>query len=416
MKKTTIFRFLKATQLLSASLLLLLCSCSEDQSFSKTEELSAQYTEKSAKNNKTSGPATLSTGLTITTGMTVSQINAVIASATAGQTISVQPGTYTINAKINMKAGVSLANISTSPIFTAVATGGNLYEMSYTSAINNCTFTGITFWNIRFKMTDASSVKFVSCVFDYGKRLAGTDKKHLSDAYLHFIRVTNPYVNNCTFSRRVGNSGRGIYNVNSTNSIFSNNFFGNGGTTGYFTTSINDNSVGTQITGNTVKRIESWVNDLETDHGMYIHSFNNLTITGNTISGWPANSSGGAIKVRNGEIALISNNTLTTSGIMMYVYDSPTHPFLNDIVVSNNNITIASPVNDIYHGIGYWRNTLNGSEYSIRIENNQLPNGTIKVDFSTLDFDAFNSNGGGVFNNDKNLMYLLAGVANSGNY
>ncbi len=94
-----------------------------------------------------------------------------------------------------------------------------------------------------------------------------------------------------------------------------------------------------------------------------------------------------------------------------------TQEYLKNVLVSGNTINLAGPpANNIYNGIGYWRNTTSGSEYSIRIENNILPNGTIKTDFSSLVVSNFNANSGGVYNNDKGAMYLKSGINNSGNY
>lgn len=355
--------------------------------------------------------------LTIETGMTLAQMNAVIAAANSGQTVYVQPGTYIITGKLTMKNGITLRPVSGTPVFDATANTAQLLEMAYTTDISNCKLIGISYKNIRYKVTDASNVFFNNCIFDYGVRKSGTDKTYLSDAYIHFIRVNQGEIKYCTFSRRVNKSGRGIYNTGSTGIQITNNTFGNGGTTGYFVTAINDNSTNSYISANTIKRIASWVNVAQTDHGIYTHSFYNMQIVGNNISGWPANEAGGAVKARNGEGLTISNNTFNNSGVMLYTYDHATQPYLKNVVVSGNTINLAgSPVNDLYHGIGYWRNTTSGSEYSIRIVDNILPNGTIKADFSSLVVSNFNANSGGVFNNDKGAMYLKNGINNSGNY
>ncbi len=356
---------------------------------------------------------------TITTGMTFSQMNSVLASTTSGDIVDVEPGTYTITGKLTMRDGITIRNqSSTLPVFEATSSSpSQLLEMYYSSNINNCSIRGIVFHNIRYRIYGQEHVEFDNCTFDYGIRKSGTDKKYLKDAYLEFVQgCIEPTVTNCTFSRRSGNSGRGIYNKISENAVFSSNTFGNGGSTGYFVTAINDNGNGSTISNNTISRNASWVNTAETDHGIYAHSFDGLDITGNTISGWPLNASGGAIKARNGENLTISNNTMNTSGVLLYVYNSSTHPFLNNVVVSNNTINVTGAGNNIYSGIGYWRNTTSGSEYSIRIEGNILPNGTIKAQFSNLVVADFNAAGGGVFNNDISAMYLKAGINNSGNY
>lgn len=355
--------------------------------------------------------------LTIETGMTLAQMNAVIAAASSGQTVYVQPGTYIITGKLTMKNGITLRPVSGTPVFDATANTAQLLEMAYTSDISNCKIIGISYKNVRYKVTDASNVIFNNCIFDYGVRLAGTDKTYLSDAYIHFIRVNQGEIKYCTFSRRVNKSGRGIYNTGSTGIQITNNTFGNGGTTGYFVTAINDNSTNSYISANTIKRIASWVNAAQTDHGIYTHSFYNMQIVGNNISGWPASEVGGAVKARNGDGLTISNNTFNNSGVMLYTYDHATQPYLRNVIVSGNTINLAGPAaNNIYNGIGYWRNTTSGSEYSIRIVSNILPKGTIKADFSSLVVSNFNANSGGVFSNDIGAMYLKSGINNSGNY
>lgn len=354
--------------------------------------------------------------LTIENGMDLAQINNVLSAASAGETVWVEPGTYTITGKLKFKNGITLKNVSETPVFDATSNTSQLLEMYYSSGFNNCVVDGITFHNIRFRIADAFNVQFLNCTFDHGIRMAGTDKKYLKDAYIHFLRVEEGLINGCTFSRREGNSGRGVYNAKSTAVSITNNTFGNGGTTGYFTTAINDNSAESHIANNQIHRIESWVNKAETDHGMYCHSFEALEIIGNTISGWPADASGGAIKARNGEELLIQDNVMTTSGILLYTYKHNTHPFLNNVIVENNVINVAGPADDLYHGIGYWRNTADGSEFSIRIANNELPNGTIKASFGSLSVNDFNADGGGVFNNDISTMNLKSGISQSGNY
>lgn len=359
--------------------------------------------------------------LTINTGMTLAQMNQVIAAANTGDTVWVEAGTYNITGRINMKAGVTMAKkTSTNPIFDATGTTAQLLALSYTTDLSNSTFSGITFWNIRFVINGSSKTTFKYCIFDYGVRKAGTDENYYSDAYLQFNNADLPLINNCVFSRRVSNSGRGIWiGSGTTNSKITNCTFGNGGSTGYFVTAINDNSqTNSLIEANTINRNTALNSDLlQTDHGIYAHSFNGVTINNNTITGWPTNADGGAIKARNGQNIIISNNTLNTSGILLYEYDNtPAFPYLDVVKVLNNQINIAAPVNDIYHGIGYYRNNTTGSEYSIRIEGNIVPNGTISFNGANLNVSNFNALGGGVYNNDYGLINLKAGINQSGNY
>src|SRR5262249_12613233 len=132
--------------------------------------------------------------------------------------------------------------------------------------------------------------------------------------------------------------------------------------------------------------------------------------------GWPANSSGGAIKARNGQHLIISQNTLRNSGILLYEYDDDP-PYLKFVVVSDNTIEDIPPIKDdktFYHGIGYDRNNPNGAEESIRIEKNYLPGGYITI--SDTDFNAYNFNktGGGVFNNTCKCVKMADKVNRNG--
>lgn len=351
--------------------------------------------------------------LTIETGMKFNDINTVLDAAVSGDIVYVQSGTYFITGKIALKPNITLqfTGLGTTPIFKSVNTSTELLELSYTSDINYTDIIGIRFSNIRFKISDAKNMVFKECTFEKGMRKPGTDKKYLSDAYIEFLRVSNALVTTCKFKRDLGNSGRGIYNKVSENTKILNNSF-----TGYFTTAINENSTGTLIQNNQIQREDTWVNVNETDHGIYAHSFTNLRIINNTISGWPAEGCGGSVKARNGISLEIRDNNFTKSGVMLYVYDHATQPFLKDVKVVNNTIYIDYPGQGLYYGIGYWRNTTAGSEESIQIRDNILPNGSIYITFATLNTSDFNLNGGGIYNNDFGAVYLKSGIYQSGNY
>lgn len=392
----------------------LLFSCKKDESKMDTSSIKLNAKDTNSAINTVAD-------LTINTGMTLAQINQVIAAANYGETVLVEAGTYNITGKIIMKPGVTLTKkTSTNPIFNASGATTEMLSLSYGAEIDSCTFNGITFWNIRFVIANAANVIFKYCIFDYGLRKAGTDETYYSDAYLQFSNAAAPQIRNCVFTRRVNNSGRGVWlKPGTTNSKILNCTFGNGGTTGYFVTAINDNSQSNSlIDGNTINRNPALNSDLlQTDHGIYTHSFDGVTISNNTISGWPTNGSGGAVKARNGKNLTISNNTFNDSGVMLYEYDNtPAYPYLNNVRVLNNIINIASPVNDIYHGIAYWRNNTTGSEYSIRIEGNTLPNGTISFTGNNINVANFNAANGGVYNNDYGLLYLKTGINQSGNF
>lgn len=401
--------------------IVLLCFITILSCDSKSEELhDGTYQNEAVPSLVPPGPPPIGTTYTITNGMTFSELNAVLALASSGDTVEVEAGTYTISGRLNFRDGVFITKkTSTTPIFDAQSTSpSEIFEQYIASNNSNIDVYGIQFRNIRLKFVNANNTKFRYCIFDYGIRKLGTDKSYTGDAYIQLNSCENMQVRGCVFKRRNGNSGRGIYTVGSTNTNITNNTFGVGDTTGYFVTAINDNSNGTLISGNTMARKESWVSTSETDHGIYAHSFDGLVITDNVISGWPTNASGGSIKARNGQNLTITNNTLNTSGILLYVYsNNPSNPFLKNVIIDGNTINVSSSDDDIYHGIGYWRNTSDSSfsEYSIRIANNSLPNGRIKIGTPVVVSD-FNANNGGVFNNDIGALTLPSGIANSGNY
>jgi hypothetical protein len=361
-------------------------------------------------------------GPIIETGMTLTQINAIIAGASAGQTVYVQPGTYTITGKIVMKAGVSIVKqTTTNPVFDATSLPNEL-TIDYTTDVSGVLLSGLTFWNIRMQITGSSKTSVKYCIFDYGKRTPNTNKtNNLKDDYLEYIDTDSALVSNSVFCHRSTDPGRGVWMKGSTNTNVLNNTFGNGGTTGYFVCGIDDNSQSNSLLdGNTLNRntVLNTVDSL-TDHGIYGHSFDGLTISNNNISGWPANGNGGSVKVRNGQHVSISNNTMNGSGVLLYEYSNlPAYPYLKYVTVTANTINISAPAGDLYHGIGYYRDNSTDTEYSINITGNLLPDGSIVMNGSNINVASFNAGGGGVFNNDTASRYLLlkTGTNNSGNY
>lgn len=371
--------------------------------------------------------ANLSGSTHVTPGMTLTDINATIAGAHAGDTVWVDAGIYQIDGPLVMKPGITLMkSSSTNPIFDARGSATQLLRQTYNATtITGCTFSGITFWNLAFYINNATEVTFKWCIFDYGIKKAGSNKSNdLHDAYIRFIGTDKGIVSDCVFARRQGNSGRGVWNGSgSINTKISNNTFGNGGTTGYFVTAINDNSQSNSlISGNTILRNVSFNNeDANTDHGIYAHSFNGLKIQDNVIKGWPANGSGGAIKARNGQNLVISNNEFHTSGVLLYIYIEPSaYQYLKNVQITNNKIYLDSLVGGMYGGIGYWRQGgVTGQEEAILISDNEMPNASISISGSNGFSSAqFNLSGGGVFNNNLQLPFLslAAGIDQSGNY
>ncbi|MFL0132071.1 hypothetical protein, partial [Tenacibaculum maritimum] len=218
---------------------------------------------------------------------------------------------------------------------------------------------------------------------------------------------------------RMNNSGRGVFVKQSNHTKITKNNFGDTDATAYFVTAINDNSTRTLIEENIINRNASWVNEKETDHGIYAHSFDGLVIKNNTISGWPANGEGGAVKARNGKNLTITENTMNDSGIILNVYNNLPTKYLKNVTIQNNTITLKSGVvlNNTYSGIGYWKNTGDTSFYeeSIKIEGNTLTNGFLNISSSHLDTANFNKNGGGIRNNKAAKFSIPQGITKSNN-
>ncbi|CAA0149122.1 Probable lipoprotein precursor [Tenacibaculum maritimum] len=360
----------------------------------------------------------------ITNGMDLTAINGVLSQAQSGDVIEVESGTYDITGKLELKEGITLrkkGSATSAPIFDAMSTStSQMLEQDWKTGNKNVTIEGITFYNIRFKIENADGISFNDCIFDYGVRKVGTDKwKDTNDAYIQIVNSINMKVESCVFKRRAGNSGRGIFVKQSNDTKITKNTFGDTDATAYFVTAINDNSTRTLIEENIINRNASWVNKAETDHGIYAHSFDGLTVNKNTISGWPANGEGGAVKARNGKNLTITENTMNDSGIILNVYNNLPTKYLKNVTIQNNTITLKSGVvlNNTYSGIGYWKNTGDTSFYeeSIKIEGNTLTNGFLNISSSHLNTANFNKNGGGIYNNKAAKLFIPSGIDQSNN-
>ncbi|CAA0197160.1 right-handed parallel beta-helix repeat-containing protein [Tenacibaculum maritimum] len=358
----------------------------------------------------------------ITNGMDLTAINGVLSQAQSGDVIEVESGTYDITGKLELKEGITLRKVQgkSSPVFNAQFKTDGMLEQDWKTGNKNVTIQGIVFQNIRFKINAADNTRFSYCIFDYGVRKAGTDKwNNTNDAYIQVTNGTNIEIRSCSFKRRMNNSGRGIFVKQSNDTKITKNTFGDTDATAYFVTAINDNSTRTLIEENIINRNASWVNKAETDHGIYAHSFDGLTVNKNTISGWPANGEGGAVKARNGKNLTITENTMNDSGIILNVYKNLPTNYLENVVIVNNkiNLKLNTKGNNIYSGIGYWKDTndVNYYEKSIRIEGNTLTNGFLNISASNLDTANFNENGGGIRNNTAAEFSIPSGIDQSNN-
>ena len=187
---------------------------------------------------------------------------------------------------------------------------------------------------------------------------------------------------------------------------------------GFFVTALNERGTNTIIRNNTIVKHPTWAPLAHQDHGIYALDFNGVTITDNTISGWPANGSGGAVKARNGQNLTITNNTMETSGVLLYTYSTDKiQQHLKNVVIKDNKINIWH--NDgtagIYLGIGYYTNANYQNEYSIRIEGNTITNGYCVAKNNKINADGFSTSGGGFYNNTCSEIHIKLGMSHSDN-
>lgn len=364
----------------------------------------------------------------VANGMSLAQINEVIGKAAFGDTVNIESGTYKIDGRINMLPGVTLiGQTSIKPIFDATSYDSGLFEISYDSAnVNNCAFKNLALYNIKMKFVPEvdyaiKNVVFDDCLFDYGKRAPDADSSGATnDNYLLWVKIEDSVIKNCTFLRRAGNHGRGIANKYTRNSIIEHNNWGGSdpNETGYFITAINERGTNTIIRHNTIIKHPTWAPNEYQDHGIYALDFDGVTITDNTISGWPANAAGGAIKARNGQNITIENNKFEASGVLLYIYETNNlQQHLKNVLIKDNIIDMwdTDGTASIYNGIGYWTNTNYQNEYSIRVEGNTIYNGYCVAKNERINVDGFNANGGGFYNNTCLEIHIKSGIHYSDN-
>ncbi len=334
--------------------------------------------------------------------------NAINQSAT-GDVVVLNAGNYVLSSAITFKSGVSVKGDG------AVALDATGLDtpliLDQTGALTTFTLDSITLKNIQLKFTGTASygtmtnITLSNCTF--------TDIKNTGlsqTAYVAFAYGRNNKVENCKFFRPDQSYfGRAVQLFKTKNTSILNNTV-----RGFFLNAVVSSSASfdTEIIGNTFVRTPS---ELESktdqnqneDHGIYLASFNGLTVQRNTIGGWTATADGMCAKLRNGENAVFSENKCSKSGIGLFVYANAEPRYLKNIKIENNDFTL-DPWNNtlsVYNGIGYYRTDAQGIEASIRIANNRLPQGCIFIagygnTVNTIATGAtFNDNNGGIFNN-----------------
>lgn len=372
----------------------------------------------------------------VAAGSTQAQIQAIINSSASGDTISFASGTYNFTSALTLKSGLVVQGNGCT---WNGNNASNIVKVVDAASLSNVTINNLTANNVMFRLwgspgaSAVNNVTFSNITFQNGRAESGLAQ--IDSRYLQF-KATNVTVSACTFLRTSSFPGKCLHLYLAEGMSFTGNKVGttsstspNPSTHGYFKTAINMNSdsvngglVNATISNNHIYRNTSMaIDSTNCDHGIYAHGFNSLTISNNTISGWPAAATGGAVKIRNGENATVSNNTFIRSGVLMYVYTTGYYLFLRNVDVIDNTITQDSwdGTPSIHKGIGFWRNygdSTEEAEESIYISGNTITRGCINIATNT-NTDFFNLNGGGVFNNTINTGTIAtpAGIDQSGN-
>lgn len=114
-------------------LALIVSSCS-----SPLEELAAGASGKVASRAVAIGKSSLAGSARVTAGMTLTQINAVIAGTTAGDTVWVEAGTYEIDGALVLKPGITMMKSGTvNPVFDSRSSTAQLFRQNYSISISN---------------------------------------------------------------------------------------------------------------------------------------------------------------------------------------------------------------------------------------------------------------------------------------
>lgn len=369
-------------------------------------------------------------------GSTQAQIQTILNGAVSGDVISFAAGTYSFTGALTLKSGLIIEGNSCTWVGSSTST---IVKVIDTAALTNVTIRNLKTRNVHFRfwasnLANLKGITVSNVEFKDGRAESGMSA---IDSRFVTIKAGGVTVTGCKFLRTSGFAGKGIQLYLAQNTTITNCLFGttsattpNPSTNGFFKTCINTNNdttnggfvTNTSITSNHLYRASAMSDDAAySDHGIYALGFDGLTLSNNTINGWPAAASGGAVKLRQAQNGTVQNNTFVRSGVLLYIYDNNPNLFLKNIKILSNTITCASydGVPHIYDGIGFWRNysTTDVAEYSIRIEGNTISRGAICLDNANIHTSDINANGGGVFNNTINTggISLKPGIAQSGN-
>jgi len=347
---------------------------------------------------------------------------AAIDAATEGQEVYAPAGRYRLGQgadSLRISLGMSL--VGDGAVLAGEGASGTMFEISNRRAdqgyapIDKLRVRGFVFDNVRLYFRGkrgargARDIEITDCTFQNGYQLnvVGPRRKlkHWARPYASLIRVRDGRIERNTFLRSQGHGGRGVVIESSADVLIKDNRFGkieNGRVTqAHFRTAINvhgndkrcdsmasdcvEYAEGISITDNVLLRGPSGEVSTEPaseDHGIYVRTFRDVRIRRNTIRGWSPTAHGGSVKIRQGTDALISENTMVGSGVLLNVYGNNHPHYLKRVQVVNNDIDMQGAKcrkGEAHRGILYYRKLsrpeATGLEESIEILDNRITDG-----------------------------------------
>ncbi|MPZ26922.1 MAG: hypothetical protein GEV12_11005 [Micromonosporaceae bacterium] len=335
-------------------------------------------------------------------------IQAAIDAAAPGDTVYFPGGTYHLDAPFRFGSGVNHIGEADQPA-VLLGTGATslLLRHTATEPLHDVTIRGLHFDNIEVQLSGTSSyssftnVTFQDCLFRNGRRAQPWESRYLALSYT--VGVT---VDRCTFLRTSDYGGLGVQLSRTKLTVIKDSWIGTtsdleaGTPNGYFKTAVNVFGYGatgdlrnkeTVIDGNVWRRAVnvSCPTGLRCeDHGLYAWGADGLFIQNNYADGWTNTSSGGSLKLRNGEDTFAVDNHLMRSGILSYTHWHGVPQRFHRARIEGNRVDMLGA--DPATGIFYRRVDENGSssgsfcdapggDDDIYIVGNEL------VDGSTLD-------------------------------
>ena len=307
-------------------------------------------------------------------------IQAAIEAAGRGATVRFEPGVYQLDRPIRFASEVNYVGSDGDPtILRSSDPAGLMIVHDATTPVHDITLRGIEFDNVRLRFSgddtyeSFTDITLTDCVFRNGAVSA-----QWMDAYIALVYTDGVTIDGCQFLRDRNHGGRGVTADKTRFTVVKDSYFGTtpnleaGTPNGFFRNAITvaghelSTSTGsreTVVDGNVWRRTPNAAQLGNCancqDHGLYAWGTQALFVVGNRADGWDASSAGGAMKLRNQEDTFVLRNQLQSSGILTYVYDSPTMPHhLNRIFISDNTINLAGSSSSCvtYCGINYWRN------------------------------------------------------------